>query len=95
MNKQRLVRFLTFANGLLFVVNLLGGWFLFFTYGARPDGVRPASHCWLSVLFLLGPVWSLGSLVTALIVDKKSRATRVNGVLCVLYVLLWIFMAIQ
>jgi hypothetical protein len=95
MNRSRLVKFLTVVNGLLLAANLWGGWIFFFTYGARPDGVKPASHFWLGLLWMLGPVWSLASLVTAMLADKKSRATRANGALCALYVLLWIFMAVQ
>ena len=89
MKGSRFLRVLTVVNILFFAVNILGGWFLFFTYGARPDGVEPTSRHFLAALWILGPLWSVGCFVVALIIRKRGWETWVNAAICIVYALLW------
>jgi len=94
MKGVRLVRWMTALNSLLFALNVPGTWFLFFIYGRRPDGVEPASRPVLVALWLLGPLWSLSTLVLALIFRRKNWETFVNGAICLAYALLWGFVVV-
>ena len=89
MNKFTLARASTVANLLLFAANIPGGWLLFFTYGARPDGVVPALRTLLAALWVLGPLSSIGCSVLALIVRKNRWEMWVNAAISVAYALLW------
>jgi hypothetical protein len=77
------------VNAALLVANAVAGWCYFFMVGARPDHVEPAWHQWFRVLWLLGPLWSIGSLVVAAITRKKCWETWVNAAISLGYVILW------
>ena len=89
MKWSRFAHWMTVLNLILFVVNILGGFCLFFMVGRRPDGVESALHHWLAALWMSGPLWSIAAFVVALIALKKSWQTYLNGALCIAYVLLW------
>ena len=84
-----LVRTMTTINTVLVIVIAPLSWLFFFSYGARPDGVRPAWYFWFGILWYFGPAWSVASLLVAAIKLKKSRETRANAWITAAYVLLW------
>jgi hypothetical protein len=77
------------VNSVLLVANIIAGRFYFFRVGAGPDGIEPAWHQWLDVMWILGPLWSVGSFVVAFISRKKSWETWANAAISVAYVFLW------
>jgi hypothetical protein len=89
--RHQLVAAATLVNGLLLVANLVGGYFLFFTYGARPDGVVPVFIRWLGGMWLLGPLVSLFSLAAAFLGRGSTRQRWVNAGITAAYVVLWGF----
>jgi hypothetical protein len=83
-------RRMTAANALLLLANIFGGYSLFFIYGARPDGVQPPLTRWLLGLWLLGPLWSVASLVVTLVKLRWRWETHLNGAVTVAYAAAWI-----
>ena len=80
---------MTVANLVLLVAIAIGSWFYFFMVGARPDGVKPGWYLWFGVLWFLGPIWSVGTLITSAIKLKKCWLTWVNVAITAAYVMLW------
>lgn len=95
MKGRRLVLVMTLVNSLVFLWNLVGGWFLFFTYGARPDGVVPAPVHWLMVIWMTGPVWSVTSLVLALVLRAGRWQKWTNAAVTFAYALIWAFLLLH
>jgi hypothetical protein len=79
-------------NALILLANLVGGWFLFFTYGARPDGVVPGSVQVLRILWLAGPFLAIASLAGALLCRASARQRRANALILAVYTALWGFL---
>jgi len=89
--RSRFVGVLTIVSLFLLIANLVGGWFLFFTYGARPDGVVPAFVQWLGAMWILGPLVSVCSLAVAFVGRSRPRQRWMNAGVCAAYVFLWAF----
>ncbi|MBN2495930.1 MAG: hypothetical protein JXR96_15165 [Deltaproteobacteria bacterium] len=87
--RSRLVVALSLVNLAILGVNLVGGWIRFFTFGARPDGVEPALHLWLGVIWLLGPLLALCSLVVAAVSRRSMRMVWANAGVLAAYAIIW------
>jgi len=86
---SRLVGAFTFVNLTVLVANLVGAWFLFLSYGARPDGVEPGYRPWLGAMWILGPLLSVSGLAVAAVSRGSVWPRWVNAAICAAYVTLW------
>jgi len=84
-----LARALTGVNLVLVAANLVGGWFLFYTVGARPDGAVAPYILWLGAVWLLGPLWAAVTVVVAVVSRRSRREIWLNATIATAYVLAW------